>query len=394
MTIGSSRTSQLFNDYDTVVLREKKKKASKFATLRKKLSRNRRHSRNYDYGKALRELTSTWTTRELHSLCDEYDALLALKDLTFLANVARPSSSTILEDLAALYENKYCTDIDLIYEGAIFPAHRAILCIRCALFRELLSNYPNYGAQVPVVIQTRGVDVNLFSALLRFLYTGDFGLEPARLHCLKKLLSSLASEFGAPNSIDQDLRTLLDTGAYSDAILVFSSDPVLTQSSSAKRQTIRRDGSTSRLDTTEGVPFSEIRCHWAILVARSPFFRSLFFRRARSRVEVGGRVRDSMTQIVLDEEIIPKRYARVLLNAIYLDIVDLTFILPSNSCPPAAADYLTLSNRSRVSPSPNEDAMDLYHIGQFLDFSTLSQGQLSYTLSDLRLFYVLLYSAV
>lgn len=368
-TLNSLRAAQLCSDYDTVAMREKKKKASKFATLRRKLGRGKRHSRNHDYGKALRELTSSWTTRELHSLCDEYDAMTALKDLTFLANVARPSASTILEDLASLYENKYCTDVDLVYDGTVFPAHRVILCIRCALFRELLAKYPEYGAKVPVVIQTPGVDVGLFSALLRFLYTGDFGLDPGHLHCLRKLLGSLASEFGAPNSIDHDLRALLDTGAYSDAFLMFTSDQTMCTG------TLCRDGSLSRQSTmSDGSPFNEIRCHWAILAARSPFFRSLFFRRSRSRVEVNGRVRDCMTQIVLDDRIIPRRFARVLLNAIYLDIVDMTFILPNGACLPSSADYQALSP-GRSCSMPVKEAMDLYHIGQFLDFSALSQGQ-------------------
>jgi len=35
---------------------------------------------------------------------------------------------------------------------------------------------------------------------------------------------------------------------------------------------------------------------------------------------------------VLDESVIPKRYARVLLHAIYLDTVDLSLILRGSGC--------------------------------------------------------------
>ena len=37
-------------------------------------------------------------------------------------------------------------------------------------------------------------------------------------------------------------------------------------------------------------------------------------------------------RIVLDESVIPKRYARVLLHAVYLDTVDLSLILRGSGC--------------------------------------------------------------
>lgn len=40
----------------------------------------------------------------------------------------------------------------------------------------------------------------------------------------------------------------------------------------------------------------------------------------------------SFNRIVLDEFVIPKRYARVLLHAIYLDTVDLSLILRGSGC--------------------------------------------------------------
>ena len=149
------------------VSREKKKKSSKLQTLRKKLTRVRRHSRSFDYAKAIRDYTSNWTIRELSGLVDEYEASITLKELTLLANLARPPANTIKQDLSHLYDYKFCTDLDLIYRGTCFPVHRAILCSRCPYFKDLLKKYPEYGAQVPVEIKTHGVDTRLFSALLR-----------------------------------------------------------------------------------------------------------------------------------------------------------------------------------------------------------------------------------
>jgi len=145
---------------------DKKKKSSKLSTLKKKLSRVSRHNRCADYSKALRELTSTWSVRELHSLADEYEASAALKELTILANLARPHASTVVEDLASLYEHKYCTDVDLVYQGTVIPAHRAILCVRCVFFRELLARYPEYGAQVCLIRGCR-ISCQYFSLPIR-----------------------------------------------------------------------------------------------------------------------------------------------------------------------------------------------------------------------------------
>ena len=373
----------------------RKKKTSKFATLRKKLTRVRKHSRSTDHGRALRELTSTWTVRELHSLSDEYEASAALKELTSLADNARPRANTVVDDLALLYQNKYCTDIDLVYLGTVFPAHRAVLCVRCPYFRELLARHPEFEARVPVEVRTLGVDVALFSALLRYLYTGDFGLEESRLKSLRKLLAALAHEFGAPNSLDQDLRTLFDTGAYADAVLVFfpsdsadpslqsvhehhvncgSSTPFMAPHSDDKVSntgTLRNDGSLGIIRRSR----SELRCHRALLAARSPFFRNMIFRRARSEDEMPNRTFNTTMYIVLDESVIPRRYARALLTAIYLDTVDTTSIMRSSVSLGTLSEVQAMVAGGRATHwTTTDEAMELYHIGRFLEFTALANG--------------------
>jgi len=297
--------------------KKKSSTSSKLATLRKRLTHRvtRRQSRSHDNGRAVRELTATWTVRELHSLNDEYEATAALKELTALANTARPRANSVQDDLAALYQHKHCTDVDLVFQDTVFPAHRAVLCIRCPFFRELLARHPEYGARVPVSVRTPGVDVALFSALLRYVYTGDFGLDEAHVAGMRKLLTALAHEFGAPNSLEQDLRTLLDTGAYSDAVLVFASSPPpppsdVDPTTAGAASSVAGAGGTLRgfaADTGSGSgsrrPRGELRCHKAILAARSAFFRNLVARRARSGEELTERALNTPTRIVLDEQV-------------------------------------------------------------------------------------------
>ena len=282
-----------------VTMREKKKKASKFATLRKKIIRMRRHSRSQDYAKAVREMISSWSVRDVSGLVQEYEALAALKELQVAANFARPAARTLRQDLATLYESKICTDIDLIYKGTCFPAHRAILASRSPFFNNLLSHYQDFGVQVPIKLKTAGVDLPLFSALLRYLYTDELNTKDLHLEN-GEILARLASEFGVPNPLDVDLKTLLETGDYSDAVLVFASD----------------DNTADPLSVSqcEGVSPSsrsskyEFPCHKAVLAARSPFFRNLINRRAKSGEEATERALRSPSRIVLDETVIPRRW--------------------------------------------------------------------------------------
>lgn len=166
-------------------------------------------------------------------------------------------------------------------------------------------------------LRTPNLEVQMFSALLRYLYTGDICPHDAALEA--NLLRRLSEEFGTPNPLEHDLRYLLDTGDYADAALVFTSDSDYQ----------RPDSGSSEYGFR---PKLELPCHKAILSARSPFFRNLIQRRTRSGEDHTERALHIPTRIVLDESVIPKRYARVLLHAVYLDTVDLSLIMRGNGC--------------------------------------------------------------
>lgn len=107
--------------------RERRKRVTGFATLRKKLISRRRRSSKHDHGRVLREFVSNWSPAEHFSLLEEYEALSALKDLSMQAELARPPATTFKQDLSTLYDCKLCTDCDLVFRGNIFPVHRALL---------------------------------------------------------------------------------------------------------------------------------------------------------------------------------------------------------------------------------------------------------------------------
>lgn len=346
-----------------VVIRERRKKVTGFATLKKKLIRRRRSSKACDHGRVLREFVSNWSPIELSGLLEEYEALAALKDLSVQAELARPPATTFKQDLAGLYDYKYCTDCELVFRGTVFPVHRALLSARCPYFRDLLAGCPGYGARICLELRSSPVDVALFSSLLRYLYTGDLCTHEPGIDLA--LLRRLGEDFGNPNPLEHDLRYLLETGDYADAALIFTAEG---------SDYHRPDSGSSEYGFR---PKLELPCHKAILSARSPFFRNMIQRRTRNVDEHPERVLHVPTRIVLDESVIPKRYARVLLHAIYMDAVDLSLILRGTGCGNGVGslgEVQQLTHTGRTRPSALEEAMELYQIGRFLELDILAQG--------------------
>lgn len=186
------------------VREQRRKKVTGFATLRKKFIRRRRSSKACDHGRILRDFVSEWTPNEVAALVEEYEALAALKDLSVQAELARPPATTFKQDLSALYDYKYATDCDLVFRGGVFPVHRALLSARCPYFRDLLAGCPGFGARICLELRSSPVDVQLFSSLLRYLYTGDLCAHDPSIDV--KLLRRLGDDFGTPNLLEHDLR--------------------------------------------------------------------------------------------------------------------------------------------------------------------------------------------
>nr|AOW69626.1 Btbd7 [Castor fiber] len=334
---------------------DKKKRTSGLATLKKKFIKRRKSNRSADHAKQMRELLSGWDVRDVNALVEEYEGTSALKELSLQASLARPEARTLQKDMADLYEYKYCTDVDLIFQETCFPVHRAILAARCPFFKTLLSSSPEYGAEIIMDINTAGIDMPMFSALLHYLYTGEFGMEDSRFQNVD-ILVQLSEEFGTPNSLDVDMRGLFDYMCYYDVVLSFSSDSELVEAFG---------GNQNCLD-------EELKAHKAIISARSPFFRNLLQRRIRTGEEITDRTLRTPTRIILDESIIPKKYAKVILHCMYTDVVDLSVL----HCSPSVGSLSEV--QALVAGKPNmtraEEAMELYHIALFLEFNMLAQG--------------------
>lgn len=355
---------------------DRKKKSLGLATLKRRFIKRRKSSRSADHARQMRELLSGWDVRDTNALVEEYEGTAALKELSFQASLARAEAPSLQRDLGALYQHKYCTDVDLIFHGACFPAHRAILAARCPFFKTLLSSSPGYGAEVLMDVDTAGIDVPMFSALLHYLYTGEFGVggaEDTRLQNVDVLVQ-LSEEFGTPNSLEADMKGLFDYMCYYDALLSFSSDSEMIESCNERGAVAAVPPGSSGGSGAPGTPEEDLRAHKAILSARSPFFRNLLQRRIRTGEEMTERTLQTPTRIVLDESIIPRKYVQVILHCMYTDVVDLGLVLRGSPSSCSLGEVQALVSGCRGASTRTEEAMELYHIALFLEFSMLAQG--------------------
>ncbi|CAG2107497.1 unnamed protein product [Medioppia subpectinata] len=378
---GSHGTTTDGSLTNIVPTKEKKRKnLSSLATLRKRLARKRRTSRTFDHLQALRDFISSWTTRDVKQLCEEYECSGLLKELSLLAESARPLASTAQNDFCELFDFKYCSDVTLVYKGVHFPVHKAIVCVRCPAFRELLGKKAS-GSCVTVNLDIPGLRVELFHDLLRYLYSGELSgsYDPRNNY---DVLLRISEQCGVPNPLAHDLKHLLETGLYSDASLLFSP----TQSRDFSQPTKKCRACSDQ---------NEYSCHRAILAARSPFFRSVIQRQERRKAETsesnGVHNPNQRTKILLDETIIPRRYARVLLHVMYRDSAELHHLLQLCVCKCNTEVNANLSNgnsnngsntNNHTNCNPNsistlilvKEVMDLYEIARFLELDFLVQS--------------------
>lgn len=330
--------------------KKKRHNLASFATLKKRLvRRNRRGSKSFDHGQVLRHFLAGWSTRDLLQLVEEYESTALLKELSFQAEIARPNATNVSHDLAELYDFKYAADTYLIFRGVHFPVHKALVCVRCPFFRELLGKINTFGARVQVnsLDQIPGIRPEIFNDLLRYLYSGELSptvplttIDPSTNSTTLQLtgdgntsyeglLLRLSERFGVPNDLDRDMKHLLETGLYSDACLCFSGNNNCGDRGVA--------GSMAR-KCRSCSDQAEYSCHSAVLASRSPFFKNVVLRHQRRFAEMAAKndqminTANQKIKIILDESIVPRRFARVILHSMYRDSTDILSVLPSCVC--------------------------------------------------------------
>ncbi|XP_076355275.1 BTB/POZ domain-containing protein 7-like isoform X2 [Tachypleus tridentatus] len=360
--------------------KEKKRKAAPLvlSTLRKRFIRKRRTSKSFDHTQVFREFLEEWSLRDVALLVEHYEAQSALRELVLQADLARPSAKTCQQDLGLIYESKFSSDVDLIYKGRCFPAHRAILCIRCPFFREMLNDPLSCGSQIAIEIDIPGISLGMFNELLRYLYTGEL-LVGDKYEGNVDTLIQLSEQFGIPNPLREDMKYLMTSKLFVDACLVFrhSSVSYHRKESSA----VASYNLTGKVGIRHGFSVGEYRndledeipCHKVVLASRSPFFKNVIQRYQRRSNEMK---EPAFMRIVLDDAIVPKRYAKIILFALYCDTFDLFSLLTEverNTSSVCSEGNSTLIVRS-YQPSVIDQLMELYEVAQLLEIDSLLHG--------------------
>ncbi|XP_028172559.1 BTB/POZ domain-containing protein 7 [Ostrinia furnacalis] len=361
------------------VIRERKKKAggAGLGTLRRRIAaaarrpRDARPDRGCEHARFIRTVVGSWRLAEVFLLCADLEAGAALRDLVTQAELAREPAAALHADLHRAYSERWWCDVELVGAGWSVRAHRAVLAARCTYFRELLQRYPPSVVRVPLDGACAGLSRAELAAAVCALYActcaapqhnkwecstnadGDLDIisgdgayscrsnslcrcgrgEGAGLPRLRALLGQ------SPDALHTDMRYLLESGEMSDCRLSWGS--------------------------------YELPAHRLVLAARSRYFRSVMSRRA-----AGGAV----GPVCVDEQVLPRRFARALLRAAYTDQVDLSLIGRNSSSPSSTnstgsgGTAWTGSRGRATSTATLDDAFQLYEIARFLEMPIVVQG--------------------
>uniref|UniRef100_A0A7I4YWH3 BTB/POZ domain-containing protein 7 n=1 Tax=Haemonchus contortus TaxID=6289 RepID=A0A7I4YWH3_HAECO len=292
----------------------------------------KRKGDNRDKVKPFRDLIATWPVHDVETLYRELETSRILSLLQNAADSARPPLPCIGEEL---YSSK-SRDLVLKIGGDYHRVHRRLVVSRCSVIAEYLSGKETMELDLAVFQEKRFTpqDIGMF---ITYLYTD---LWPGSAD----MLQSLRECFGC----NQDLLTGLrkaEEMAFEDGdltIVLTSSDPTNDDSSKAHP------------------PEYSFRCDSSILSSRSAVFRGLL-----NHVGEDGR-------IVLDEALLPRGFAPVVVHFIYTDELDFSMV-PDTIISESSLSEARAIVAGRSPHSPLHRAIQLIHIAKFFALEKLVQ---------------------
>lgn len=90
------------------------------------------------------------------------------------------SKSTLTSDLKNFlcYSGSDFADIELVLEGAVIPAHKAILCARSSYFEGMFRSFKQNNDPVPISIGEMIPSEQSFHSLMKYIYFGETQMPP------------------------------------------------------------------------------------------------------------------------------------------------------------------------------------------------------------------------
>ncbi|CAJ0559897.1 unnamed protein product, partial [Mesorhabditis spiculigera] len=308
------------------------KKKGKLSVLAAASSRHfakisfKRKSANRDKIRTFRDLISTWPLEDAESLFREMDAMRQIAELYEAANAARPSVSTIGEQLLGSKTQA----MELVFKGETLKVHGRLLKVRSEFIAEAVSEGTTV---IELSSPLHTVTVDELREFIRFIYTDSCNLNPDTLRVIKGILK-------VKNPLAVDLQKLQEA-AEREGDFVIS----LQRGKPGKKS--RQDEYTLRLDAE-------------IIAARSELFASLVKRRNGEKV-------------VLDENLLPRSFAPVLVHYLYQDELDLNKIIPGASSSASSLSEARAMVSGQSTDSALQQAGHLLHIARFFGLHRLVQ---------------------
>lgn len=354
---SSRRTPSTKNRFTALILR--KYVAGRFSRFH---SRRKSRPVSRDTQHAFRDLISSWSCSELAALCAEMESACAVRELVLIAESARSAVSSLSRDLLNAFQNCIATDCFVLFKDGRYAAHLAVLCARSRYFADLWNSLEeSTSSAIPMLrFIDDGVPHELFIASLQCIYSGDMpsSVPLTERHKVNHLLFRL----GCVRSLHDDLADY-DFATKGDCTLIFTTN---ANGTSSDESCIRR------IDTLE----YRIRCSSAIVAARSDFLRSLIERK---------RFRGERLNIVIDEQLIPRIYAPVVLYAVYTDRLDLSKVLDGCQVSTSSLNEVQAIASGRRQKTPLRHAIDIFHIAQFLNLHHLAHSCEEVMVSELSI---------
>ncbi|VDO37067.1 unnamed protein product [Heligmosomoides polygyrus] len=101
-------------------------------------------------------------------------------------------STTVVDDIEALFSKSDFSDVTFVVEGERLHAHKPILAARCEYFRAML--YGGLKESSEAEVQLERTNALAFRTLLKYIYTGKIELSAFKVEELVAILQ-LAHEY-------------------------------------------------------------------------------------------------------------------------------------------------------------------------------------------------------
>ncbi|EJD76797.1 Btbd7 protein, variant [Loa loa] len=271
----------------------------------------------------------------------EMESACGVRELASMAEEARPSTSVLAADLLNALKNEIVSDCFVTHKGFRYAAHSFILRARCRYFSDFwnsLVTQRSDDAKLEILFTDSSMSSETFQAMLYYIYSGEYDI--SLCHSDRQSFIAILQRYGCGSSLSSDLMAV--DSQKGECTLVFT--------------TGNREGSHS-----EGRDY-RMKCSGAVLAARSSYLRSVIEKRILCGEEL---------EIVINEHLFPRMYARIILDAIYTDRLDLNKIPEGCQVSVSSLSEVQAIASGQRHLAPLRHAIDVFHIAQFLNLPYL-----------------------